>query len=169
MGQLRSLKLSLESRLGAPVGNELAIMEWMTEHSRTTINRAQVGHDGKTPYRRLMGKEASQPLVEFGEQVLAKPLRQKKTSKKISLATRWLHGTWVGITNRSNENLVVLPDGGPAIRVRTIVRRPVSERWDHQAIAAIKATPSQPNPKDKGQRTVEPESSTTGASVEGDQ
>ena len=53
-------------------------------HACTTINRALVGHDGKTPYRRLMGKDATQPLAEFGEQVLAKPLRQKKTSKKQS-------------------------------------------------------------------------------------
>ena len=89
-----------------PINNKLAIMEWVVEHSCTTINRGQVGHDGKVPYRRLMGKEPIQPLVEFGEQVIAKPLRQKKTSKKISLATRWLYGTWVGITDRSNENLV---------------------------------------------------------------
>ena len=97
---------------GTVAHNGWAIIEWMTEHSATTINRAQVGHDGKTPFRRLLGKEAVQPLVEFGEQVLAKPLRQKKTSKKVSLATRWLHGTWVGIADRSNENLVVLPEGG---------------------------------------------------------
>ena len=57
-------------------------MDWLVEHSCTTINRAQVGHDGKTPHRRLFRKEAAQPLMEFGEQILAKPLRGKKTNRK---------------------------------------------------------------------------------------
>ena len=93
MSQMRTLKLSLESRLGAPIQNQWAVIDWLVEHSCTTINRSQVGHDGRTPYRRLLGKEPSQPMIEFGEQILAKPLRQKQTSRKISLATRWVQGT----------------------------------------------------------------------------
>ena len=69
MGQLRTIKLSLESRLKQPINNRWAVMNWMTEHACTTIKRAQIGHDGKTPYQRLTGKEAVQPLAEFGEQV----------------------------------------------------------------------------------------------------
>ena len=70
MGQLRTLKLGLESRLKAPVSNHWRIIDWLVERACTTINRGQVGHDGKTPYRRLLGREAIQPLAEFGERVL---------------------------------------------------------------------------------------------------
>ena len=104
------------------------VVAWLVEYSCTTINHGQIGHDGKTPYRRLLGREPTQPLMEFGEQILAKPLRQKKIKRKVSLATRWITGTWVGVTARSGENIVVLPEGGPAIRVRTVIRRPESER-----------------------------------------
>ena len=75
MGQLRTLKLSLESRLGSPVNNNWPIINWLVEHTCTTMNRGQIGHGGKIPYRRLMGKEAAQPLAEVGEQILAKPYR----------------------------------------------------------------------------------------------
>ena len=168
MCQLRSIKIELESRIGIEVVTQWPVIEWMVEYSCTTINRGQVGHDGKTPYRRLMGKEATQPFIEFGEQVLAKPLRQKKTNRKISLATRWITGTWIGLTDRSGENLVALPGGGPVIRVRTVIRKPESERWSPIAVREIKAIPRAPNPKDKAQQRVEPESMTRGISPEGE-
>ena len=44
----------------------------MVELSAVLINRCLVGHDGKTPYSRLMRKNSSKELVEFGERVLAK-------------------------------------------------------------------------------------------------
>ena len=91
-------------------------MDWLAEHSCTTINRGQVGHDGKTPYRRLMGKDPSQPMIEFGEGVLAKPLRQKETKRKVSLATKWIKEIWVGLTRMPGENLVVLAKGGRRLR-----------------------------------------------------
>ena len=166
--QLRTIKLGLESRIKAKIDTKWNIVEWMVEHACTTINRGQMGHDGKTPYRRLMGKEASQAMAEFGEVVWAKPLRQKKTNRKIALATRWISGIWVGLTSRSGENLVILPEGGPVIRVRTVVRRPASERWDAKAISDVIALPRLPNPRDTRQEKIEPESMTQGISVDGD-
>ena len=59
-----------------------------------------------------MGKEVSQSVIKFGEQVLAKPLRRKRTNPRVSLASKWISGTWVGTTNRSPEHLIVLPEGG---------------------------------------------------------
>ena len=44
----------------------------MVESSAVLINRCLVGHDGKTPYSRLMVKNSSKEFVEFGESVLAK-------------------------------------------------------------------------------------------------
>ena len=128
MGQVRTLKLALEARIGIPVETQWGIIDWLVEHACLTINRGQVGHDGKTPHRRLMGKEPTQPLWEFGEQILAKPLRQKKIKRKIFLSSKWLKGTWVGLTSRSGENIVVLAEGGPAICVRTVMRRQEEER-----------------------------------------
>ena len=58
--------------------------------------------------------------------------------------------------------------GGPAIRVRTVIRRPESERWCAKAIEDIRARPRTPNPKDESQKEVEPESRTEGVKLEGE-
>ena len=60
----------------------------------------------------MHGKEFAQKFVEFGEQVMAKPKGSPETMRKISLKSKWVHGTWVGMTSNSNEHLVVLVEGG---------------------------------------------------------
>lgn len=56
---------------------------------------------------------------------------------------------WVGIAKRSNEHIVVLEGGGPAMRCRTIKRRPQDCRWEANKVSEMKATPRHPNPKDE--------------------
>ena len=70
-----------------------------------------MGRDGRTAYRRTVGKECVQKVVEFGEQVHVKPKRRPQTNRKQSLDSKWKIGTWVGITSRSNEHIVIIPDG----------------------------------------------------------
>ena len=82
MGQLRTLRLGLEFQLEIEIGTQWPIIEWLTEHSCTTINRAQVGHDGKTPFRSLLGKDSPQPMVEFGEQFFCKNTAAEKDDQK---------------------------------------------------------------------------------------
>ena len=91
---------------------------------------------------KLQGKDSKKPIIEFREQVMAKPLRGKRATRKM-----WAFATWVGIDVRTNEHVVVLGDGGAPIRVRTVLRRAASDRWNPEAIKAIKATPRTPNPK----------------------
>ena len=147
-GQIRAMKIGLEQRLGARVTTKWKIFEWMVELSTVLLNRCLVGHDGKTPYARLMGKNSSQPIVEVGERVLAKVARSSKTKKKRALKSRWIDAIWVGIARRSNEHIVVIEGGGRAMRCRTIKRRPADRRWSAEKLAGVKATPRRPNPKD---------------------
>ena len=39
-----------------------------------------------------MGKPSSKAILEFGEQVLAKPLRAQKTKRKLALRSEWVFG-----------------------------------------------------------------------------
>ena len=132
------------------------IMENNSEHSTTLLSRYQLGTGGKTPHKRLMGKQCKFPVIEFGEQVLAKPTRQKQTQRKVSLKSGWVEATFVGITSNSNEHVVVLPAGGPAIRVRKVKRRLVDDR-SLNAIEAVKSTVRHPNPKNQDQSELKPE------------
>ena len=157
MGQMRVCKIGLEQRIKTKVETDWRVLEWIAEHAGNTINKFLMGHDGKTPYHRIMGRPSSKAIMEFGEQVLAKPLRSIKSRRKKSLKSKWVFGTWVGATSRSSEHLVILREGGAAIRVRSVKRRPEDERWCAQAIKDIVASPKAPNPKDKNQGDVMPE------------
>ena len=154
MGQVRALKIGLERRIKERIGARWPILHWIVEHACTVINRCQVGHDGMTPYRRLVGKDSPQRFLEIGESVLAKPKRKPESNRKRALRSKWVHGTWVGMTQRTNEHLVVLAQGGPAVRVRTVKRKPLEDRWDADAVREVKATPYKPNPKDQSQAEV---------------
>lgn len=120
MNQIRALKLGLEQRSNAKITTEWKILEWMVEHAAVLINRCLVGYDGKTPYARLMGKNSGKEIVQLGERALAKIAIGKSSKRKQSLQSRWKAALWVGIARKSNEHIVVLEDGGPAIRCRTI-------------------------------------------------
>ena len=104
----------------------------------------------------------------MGEQVMAKPLRNRKSQKKLSLRDRWVFATWVGIDHRTNEHVVALGDGGAAIRVRIVLRRPASDRWNVDAVKAIQASPCVPNPGNKHQEKVMPERLTKKIEIEED-
>ena len=125
-----------------------AVLTWMAGHSCMMLNGYQVGKDGKTPHRRATGKDCMQKTLEFGEQVYAKPKRRPSTNRKQALETRWKLGTWVGMTNRSNEHIVIVHENDTeyAIRVRTVRRVSADHRWSADAIQKITATVKIPIP-----------------------
>ena len=160
--QIRSIKLGIEARVKKEVNNELPILEWMIPHAAGAINRFLIGVDGKTAYQRIHLREFKGKVFEFGEQVLAKPKRKYSKNKRRTLDARFVEATWVGYSTRSNEHIVVLQNGGPAIRVRTVKSRPESERWCHNALNEVIATPDVPNPSDARQNEPKPERETKG-------
>ena len=167
MGQLRAIKIGLEQRIKGSIATHGNLLQWMIQHSSWTLNIGLVGHDGKVPRQRLLGKTSQKPILEFGEQVLAKPLRAKKTTKKLSLRTKWVNATWLGMSEKTGEHIVAVENGGAAIRVRTVKRKPKEDRWSEEALNKIQATPRRPNPKDERQEEPLPERLTTGANPAG--
>ena len=168
-GQIRALKIGLEMRLREDVDARWKVLEWMIPHASDVLNRFNMGKDGKTPYYRVHHKFFKAPVFEFGEQVWAKPLRETNWTKmnndpkrKLALKSNWIEGTWVGFAGKSNEHLIVTPDGGPVLRVRTVRMRPPSERWSLKAIRDVLATPDVPNPRDGNQQRIETERNTKG-------
>ena len=93
-------------------------MEWITELAGEVLSRGQVGKDGRTAYFKY-DRNSAKAVLEIGEQVMAKPLRGRKSKKKLSLKERWVFATWVGIEAKTNEHVVVIGEGRAAIRVRS--------------------------------------------------
>ena len=82
MCQLRAVKLQLEARIGAEMQVEWNVVHWMVEHSALLLNRFRVGQDGSSAYKRLMGKHSSKAIIEFGEQVLCRPMSDSRPRKR---------------------------------------------------------------------------------------
>ena len=151
MGQVRAMKIGLQQRIGKAIKTDSKIMEWIVELSTVLLNRCLIGKDGRTPYHRLLGKDSRKPIIELGERILAKIARGPQARRRQALKSRWEDAIWVGIAKKSNEHIVVLEEGGPAIRCRTVKRNLANMRWDADKVAAIKASPRVPNPKEPGE------------------
>ena len=80
MGEMRALKIGLEQRIGIKIPTSFKVMEWIVELAPVIINRCLVGHDGKTPFSRLVGKHSSKETVETGERVLAKVVTSRRST-----------------------------------------------------------------------------------------
>ena len=81
--QMRAIALALEARVKSKLDNRCAIMEWIIPHAAAVINRFLIGRDGRTAHYRIHEKTFHGKVIEFGEQILAKPMRNKKTQRKI--------------------------------------------------------------------------------------
>ena len=103
----------------------------------------------------LLGNNVFRKLLSSANKCM-KPKRRPQTNRKQSLDSKWKIGTWVGMTSRSNEHIVIIPDGGLgfAIRARTVRRMSVDQRWNSDATEHINATVKSPLPKIK--ETAEP-------------
>ena len=79
-----------------------------------------------------------------------------------------MFATWFGIDAKTNEHVVVIGEGRAAILVRTVLRRPASDRWNVDAVKAMQESPGVPNPENLRQAKVMPERLTKKIEVEGD-
>ena len=150
-GQIRAIKLGLEARIGASLDLREPMVDWITRHAVSLLNKFHVGVDGRTAHYRIHHKNFNGKVFEIGEQVLAKPKRKTRSRSGNSTRARWLKGTWVGWDERTGEHVVVLHTG-QAVRIRSVRPVPESERWSAEAVRAMRATPNVPNPKDIDQR-----------------
>ena len=139
--QLRTLKSALDSRLQTKVPVNHPLMRWLVEHSANVLNRYALNSDGVTPYQALHGKRSTLRVVEFGEQVLF--YLPKKSRAK--LTRRWRLGTYLGLSNSSNEHFIATRDGN-VLRSRSIVRVVERSRWSAEAALGVTGTPTLPNP-----------------------
>ena len=133
-GQVRTLKLALESRIGVTISSDHDIVPWIVEHAAVIVNKGQVGADGKTAYERLKGKPAHLCGLEFGERILCKsnvPARERRNK----MDADWKHGVFLGQRALSGEYMVGTPEG--VCRPRSIHRRPQEKRWEEVLSYAV--------------------------------
>ena len=70
-GQIRSIRLSIESRYNCKLPINHFMTYWIANHAAFCINRFEIGSDGKTPFQRIRGKPFTGSICELGEHVHA--------------------------------------------------------------------------------------------------
>ena len=76
-------------------------MSWLVEFVAVLVNRYEVGHDGKTPWERLRGKQSRLLGLEFGELLLFR--RHRAAGKQAKLDVCWEDGVFLGRDHRRDS------------------------------------------------------------------
>ena len=145
--QARTLKDALEERVGETIPPESSVIPWLIEHSAWLYNHCHEGRDRMTASEREKGAKSSQPLAEFGELVLFRPLRSehgRESGGQEKFEPRLEDGVYLGIEDRSGVSRVGTAHG--VVKARDIRRKPASERWCAEALRMFTGTPWDPTP-----------------------
>ena len=102
-GQVRTMVMALESKLGKTIDASSSVFPWLVLHAGTLLNRFSVAADGKTPHERLKGKKSRKQLIEFGESIHVMP---RNALDKPNLDSRFHDGIWLGVKLGTDEYLV---------------------------------------------------------------
>ena len=103
-GQIRVLKDALETRIRNKITADHRVSSWLVEFAAVLVNRYEVGHDGKTPYERLRGKQFRLLGLEFRE--LLHFRRNRPARKQAKLAVSWEDGVFLRYKTLSGETIV---------------------------------------------------------------
>ena len=135
---LRTLKSSLDERMGVKIDVLHPVLTWLCEFVGYMMNRMEVASDGKTPYERVKGKRSEVMGLEFCEKVLWKYHPGKRMAK---FDARWGCGLFLGVRSRSGELIVVDGESKEVKYVRTVKRIPEEQRWDPNNLEWITVVP----------------------------
>ena len=144
-GMVRVLRSALEDRIGAKIDGEHGIWPWLVEYAAFLLNRGEVGHDGKTAYERCKAKRGKMPGLELGEKVL---WRRKPVGNRLAkLTSLWEDGIFLGVKGSSGEFIIGNKLG--VWKTRTMMRRPVEERWNAENLELVGGVPWRTSEEDK--------------------
>ncbi len=144
-GQVRTMKDSIEAKLGVRIDAYHTLFPWLVEWAAQAINRYSVNKAGRTPHEEAKGRKSHAPIVEFGEKVHFIPARAKNI-RQAKTETRFWDGIWLGLRMRSDEAIIGTSKGIVKARAANVRRRTFDERWDSAMINSIQGSPQRPRP-----------------------
>ena len=96
--------------------------------------------DGLTSWARVKGRAFNQKLVGFAEVVLYKlPTKGPQSEPDGNMGAKWKEGIFVGYHRASNVYQILTQDG--LTTARSLMRRPMANRWNKERVFETKATP----------------------------
>ena len=141
-GMLRTLKLCLEARINKHIPVSHPVMAWLLEHACLVLTASVRGTDGITAWMRVRGRPFAQQMIGFGESVLYKfPSKGPKHAPQGNVGPLGDDGIFLGFSWFSNTFIVGTKNG--VIAVRSVTRKPESDRWIPDDLAGIQDFPGQ--------------------------
>ena len=136
MGQVRAIKLQLETNYGIKLNSKHPIMPWLVKHAAYLLNRYSIHSDGNTSYYRRWGKEHKTPICEFGETVLYMLPTAKHMPK---MEAKFYPANWLGKDNSTTENILGISN---KVVKRTIRRQIKPDKYNKQLMDIINSSPA---------------------------
>ncbi len=117
-GHVRTLRVVLERRIGERTRGDDNAFTWLVSHAIASMNRYQIGKDGRTAHERLRGRKFRRDVAEFGEGVL---YIKAESVGKDKYNSRWEEGVFIGVREESGEIIIGTEKG--VIKARAFRRR----------------------------------------------
>ena len=111
---------------------------------RAVITRYQVRGSGRTSYKMAKGRDAIQPVCEFGEMVMFSPPKTNALAKASKWQDKKEFGKHLGSVLSSNEPIIGMSTG--VLTATDFNRLPADERWSRDFAAKVQGTPREPKP-----------------------
>jgi hypothetical protein len=141
-GQIRTVRDALESRIGEIIKGEDNVFTWLVRNAAASMNRYQVGSDGRTSHERLRGRRFRREVAEFGESV--RYIRAESVGKD-KYNSRWEEGVFLGVREESGEIIVGTKEG--SIKARAFRKKgSEGERWSRDNVKSVGGIPWEPIP-----------------------
>ena len=145
-GQIRALKLDIETNYGYTLMNKHPIWPWLIEYAGQTLHMfGNTREDGLTPVQRIRGRISMAPRVRLGEKVLYKSMKTVKVENDTQ--STWNYGIWLGTIEHTSEHIIGTRDG--TVKCRAISPLPGDKCFDGEFFDSIKGTPWRPSPRFK--------------------
>ena len=136
MGQVRTLLQQVTTSYNLTLSVQHPILPWIVRHAAWLLNRYAIHNDGQTSYQRRWQKDHKAPLCEIGE-TIQYMIPTTRTQPKME--PRFYKGIWLGRDTMTGESIVGIP--GKILRVRTIRRQIMPDKYDRQLLDTINVYP----------------------------
>ena len=143
-GQIRCLRLELETRLSLEVTPAMDVWPWMVRHAGWLLKSYHVKANKKTALEDCFGKPNQCEVMKFVEaalfRVAVSPSGEIRNGVRQGRANaRFVRGMWLGKTTESNEHLFANEWG--VYTTRTVKRVPDSEQKRAELVRSLQGTP----------------------------
>ena len=136
-GLMRTLISHLKRNTNANITSRSAWTSWAIRHAawlRTRFHRRK-DEGNLTAYERLKNTRYHQPILIFGEMVVAR----RPGAHLQKFASQHVEGLWLGRDSKTDEHLLATRAG--VVRSRAVRRKPSTEQWNKELVQAMNWVP----------------------------